>query len=70
MQGDYGFMDKTGNLVIPAAFRGASDFAEGLSAVFLEREGKSGFIDKTGKMVTPLFDVALSFSEGLAPVGG
>jgi hypothetical protein len=68
LQGGYGFMDKTGNLVISASFKSAEDFAEGLAAVFLEMEGKSKFIDKTGKIVTPLFDAARSFSEGLAPV--
>ena len=49
LQGGYGFMDKTGNLVISAAFKCAEDFAEGLAAVFLEREGKSSLLTRLGK---------------------
>jgi hypothetical protein len=62
-----GFMDKTGEVVIPAQFAVAAPFAEGLAAV--DGEKGVGYIDLSGKMVIPpQFPCALSFSEGLAPV--
>jgi len=68
-----GFIDKTGEIVIPAQFDKLVDFnkpwifKEGLAAVMVG--GKWGFIDKTGKIVIPAqFDEAQSFSEGFAVV--
>jgi len=48
----YGFIDKTGKLVIPAEFLGANDFNEGMAAVS-NQDGKWGFINKTGALVIP-----------------
>ena len=63
-----GYIDKTGKLVIPATFRDAAPFYEGLALVY-DDNGNYGFIDKTGKVVVPLkYDYAGSFSEGLAGV--
>jgi hypothetical protein len=63
-----GYIDKTGTLVIPtegAEYLGK--FSEGLAPMKLK--GKFGFIDRTGKFVIqPKYDVADSFSAGLARV--
>lgn len=63
----FGFIDKTGRVVINPKYESASPFSEGLASVRLG--GKDGYIDKTGRMViAPQFDQADSFSEGIARV--
>lgn len=63
----WGYIDKTGRLIIPFKFDGAGNFSEGLAAV--EIKEKTGYIDKTGKFVIPpRFISGFSFSEGLAVV--
>ena len=67
MASKYGFIDKSGKVVIEPQFDNAEPFSEGLACV--EKDGKWGFIDKSGKMVIePQFDGASDFSEGLAKV--
>ena len=64
----WGYIDKTGNVVIQPQFADARFFSEGLACVTLDGK-KYGYIDKTGQFViTPQYDGALSFSEGLAAV--
>ena len=64
----FGFIDKTGRLVIEASFRDARAFHEGLAAVQGDSR-KWGFIDASGKLVIPYsFDYASFFFEGLAAV--
>jgi hypothetical protein len=69
--GKFGFIDKTGKVVIPPQFQVAFPFSEGLAQI-RSNDGTSlkvGFIDKTGKEVIPLqFSDAADFSEGLALV--
>ena len=63
----YGFIDKSGKVVIELQFDIAGDFSEGFAKV--EKDGKYGFIDKNGKVVIePQFDEVRDFSEGLATV--
>ncbi len=63
----YGYVDKTGDYVIPPQFDAAGSFYEGLAAVLTHE--KVGFIDKKGRFVIkPQFDYTLSFKEGLAAV--
>jgi hypothetical protein len=63
----YGYLDRTGNIVIPYRFIKADDFSEGLAAIRLE-DGW-GYIDMNGKIVVkPQFNEAGAFSEGLAGV--
>lgn len=50
--GRWGFIDKTGNLVLPCLWKKALWFSEGLAGVQDDNE-KWGFIDKTGKVVLP-----------------
>ena len=63
----WGYVDKTGKMVIPPQFDWGGKFSEGLAVV---KWGKNvGYIDKTGKMViSPQFDGGGSFNEGLAAV--
>ena len=58
----WGYLDKSGNQVIPPRFDKALDFSGGLAPV---KVGKNwGYIDKSGKMVIPAkFDDALSFTK-------
>ncbi|ECH5021687.1 WG repeat-containing protein, partial [Campylobacter coli] len=51
----WGFIDKSGKIVIEPKFDGVGNFSEGLAGV--ELNGKWGFIDKSGKIVIePKFD--------------
>ena len=61
----WGYLDKTGRVIIPFKFDYAADFSEGLAGV--EIAGKFGYIDQTGKFVIPpRFHWGRAFSEGLA----
>lgn len=74
--GKYGFIDRTGKIVIPPRFDGAGKFSEGRADVTID--GKHGYIDKAGVVVIrPQFirqhirkwSRSLGdFSEGLAVV--
>lgn len=66
--GKYGFIDKTGKVVIPCQWEFVESFSEGLAAVN-DKDDKYGFIDKTGKLVLPCkWNRAWSFHEGLGSV--
>src|SRR5882762_11324102 len=63
----WGFIDRTGRIVVPLQFDSANDFHEGLALV--TAKGKKLFIDETGRIViTPQFDIVHDFSEGVAAV--
>jgi hypothetical protein len=68
----WGYMDKSGAMVIQPQFYWIRDFSEGLAAVGFPADhntAKWGYIDKTGAVVIePWFDGAGPFSEGLATV--
>jgi hypothetical protein len=65
--GPWGYIDKTGKIVIPLQFEAAQPFSEGLAAVKLDK--KFGFIDSGGRMVIqPRFDWVRSFQSGRASV--
>jgi len=69
--GKFGYIDKTGKVVIEPQFFVAQDFSEGLAAVRIEEtsESKYGYIDQTGHIViAPRFHQAGPFSDGLAAV--
>ena len=64
----WGYIDRTGTIVIEPQFDWAEEFSEDLAAVKIE--GACGYIDKTGKIaIEPQFDDCENFSEGLAVVG-
>lgn len=73
----WGFVDKKGQMVIPAKFEDVGQagfhyfwekqFSEGLCAV--KSQGKWGYIDHSGEWrIRPRFDTARAFREGLAYV--
>ena len=65
----WGYLNNTGETIIPFIYDSAEDFSEGLAAVSKGEyeNSKHGFIDKTGKIVIPFdYDYAGNFSEGLA----
>jgi len=65
----YGFMDKTGKVVIQPRYDDADDFLEGLAAIRKDDEGPWGYIDRNGEQVIPMvYGLAGRFSEGLAAV--
>lgn len=63
----FGYVDRTGKLVIPYQFGSAQPFQEGLAAVSIDR--KYGFINTSGKVVIkPEYDAVESFKNGFARV--
>ena len=73
LEGKYGYIDRSGQMVIPPQFASADPFSEGLAAVQLDSAGnKGGYIDKSGKMVISgqEFSMARRFSGGLAAAQG
>ncbi len=69
--GKFGYIDKTGKIVIPPQFFVAQDFSEGLATVRVEEtaDSKFGYIDRSGHMaIAPRFYQAGPFTEGLAAV--
>ncbi len=65
----WGYMDKSGQWVIPPQFKSARKFSQGLAAVFLEKEKSFVFIDKTAKGVIEVDATTVGdFHEGLAMV--
>jgi hypothetical protein len=61
----YGYIDRTGQMVIAARFDRAWEFSDGLARVQLN--GKTGFIDRTGNFVIPAeLSNATDFQEGRA----
>jgi hypothetical protein len=63
----WGFIDKTGKVIVTPKYDDAMSFSEGLARVLLN--GKVGLIDKTGKeIVPPKYDEVRDFHEGLARV--
>ena len=64
----WGFMDRTGRVVVTPAFADEHDFFHGLAAVELS-DGEWGFIDESGKLSIPArFDEVRDFIDDLAPV--
>ena len=65
----YGFINRAGEIIIPAIFREAQDFSEGLAAVMNENE-LWGFIDTRGNVKIDFIysNEPTSFSEGFATV--
>jgi len=70
----YGYIDKTGKMVIKPQFQWSIKFSEGLAGVRRLNPddgtyGKWGFIDKTGKLVIDYqFDAVGDFGDGLVGV--
>lgn len=78
-KGKWGYLDKTGHVIVPPQFDVAEPFVDGLAKVNVGRittengtvvvGGKWGLIDKTGAHVAPVqYDQISPFSEDLARV--
>ena len=66
-KGSWGYVDRTGKVVIPAQFAEGRDFADGMAAVKIKDNW--GYIDRTGKVViTPQFAAGRRFADGMAAV--
>ena len=66
--GLWGFVNQSGEIVIPCQWKIARRFREGLAKV-VNANNRCGFMDKTGKLLLPCqWKNALWFSEGLAGV--
>ncbi len=70
----WGYVDRSGKVVIPGPFASAGEFSEGL-AVFepmnsvVDGRRRGGYIDRDGRIVIPpRFVIASPFAEGLASV--
>jgi hypothetical protein len=62
----WGFIDKTGQMVIPAIFSNEpGDFSEGL-AIVQKTNGLKVYINKQGEVVSPQYSNALPFVHGTA----
>lgn len=71
IKGKYGFIDRSGQVVIPPQFVHAGMFKEGLAPVAIKngRRRVYGFIDHSGKYaIKPQFDLVREFNNGLAAV--
>src|SRR5947209_5736016 len=65
--GTWGYIDKTGKVVVPAQFAEGLDFADGLAAVKIGENW--GYIDQTGKaVISPQFAAGRNFAGGMAAV--
>ena len=71
-KGRWGYIDKTGQVVIEPQFNQAESFSQDLACTGVGEDAdlKYGYIDKTGQMVIDSqFNSARSFSEGIACAG-
>lgn len=76
LAGNYGAVDRSGNIVVPTAFAGMSQFTDGVAAALINQAVGGGivatawgFIDKEGKyLIQPRFEGVTPFGEGLIGV--
>jgi len=67
LNGEWGYINKQGVMMIALQFEEAEGFSEGLAAVKIK--GKWGYIDRTGMTVIPAqFDSAWYFDGGIAEI--
>lgn len=67
VEGRYGYIDRTGKVVIRPAFEFACPFSEGRAMVCVG--GRVGYIDTSGNLAIPCrYEVGGGFQEGLAAV--
>src|SRR5262245_48694072 len=65
--GKYGYIDRTGRVVIQPQFDQAEDFSGGMASIAIHY--KHGYINQRGELVVkPQFEYAHDFSDGLALV--
>jgi WG containing repeat len=63
----FGFIDRSGKMIIPPQFDTADRFSEGLA--FVKTSNRVGYIDRQGKFaLRSQFDPTQPFSDGLTPI--
>ena len=63
----WGFLDSSGNVVVPAKYDTVHYFTEDITSVYIK--GVWGFIDKSGnEVISPKYSDVVKFSEGFAAV--
>lgn len=63
----YGYIDKSGKIIVPIEYDYTGDFSEGL--VIVGEGDKAGYFNEKGELVLPIiYDIAQPFKEGLAVV--
>lgn len=68
LNGQFGYMDRTGKIIVRPQFQNASDFHDGMAQVSSPAQGR-GIVDATGKItLLSKFVWIGDFSEGLAEV--
>ena len=68
-EGKFGYIDKTGKVVIPFRYEACYDFHEGLARICDKTTEKYGYIDREGNEVFPCqFGYAEDINEGVARV--
>lgn len=68
INGKYGYINKSGKVIIKPQYDNANDFSEGLAAIKVGINW--GYINRAGKIIIkPKFHIANDFHEGLAAVG-
>lgn len=66
--GLYGYINKTGTIIIPLAFSNARNFTEGLAPA-ANAKGFWGYIDEKGNwVIKPVYDFTDNFEKGEARV--
>ena len=65
-EGGWGFIDRSGNVVIPLKYFNVEHFIGGVATVMLDVNGKMGLIDKTGETVVDFgrYDFIQGFASG------
>ncbi|MDT4966375.1 MAG: hypothetical protein QOJ64_1112 [Acidobacteriota bacterium] len=67
VKGKWGFIDRTGKLIVQPTFDAFENLSDGMMAVLIA--GKWGFADEAGVMkIAPQFAMTRAFSEGLAAI--
>jgi hypothetical protein len=68
MNGVWGYVDRSGRMVIPPQFEWSRQFSEGVVSA-TDKDHREGYIDLQGKWaIAPQFDAAFSFVNGVAAV--
>lgn len=64
---EYGYINRTGNLIIPFSKHIGSSFSEGMAFIFDSKVMKYGYINSSGtEVINSKYDAALPFVNGLA----
>ena len=67
-EGEWGFFDEIGRIIVSCQYRNVTDFHEGLASV-MDQKNHCGYINPKGEVVIPIeYNSALPFRDGFAVV--